>query len=319
MNWIRAHYDRVAVLAAALVLLLCAFFVWQSASGFSETFTSLLPPGPPKAATPTEKALELQAAAEKLQKPPQWTFGGRSGLFVPEKHFIGTNGFPATLANTEVHPPVPNEWLEQFGLPIAEADLLTQDPDGDGFTNLEEWQGQTDPTKKEKHPLFIAKLKLKAFNREPFRLVFASRSGDTFTVNSTDLKEPTQFLKVGDMISGTHFKLVDYQEKEQANPKTGGQMDVSELTIENTENKERIKLVKEQVMVSPESIGTFVYTWGEPRELTIKKDEEFSLPPDSEIKYKLIDVQPGRAVIIDKQKPEQRIEIGPLNPTPNPP
>ncbi|MGI8437752.1 MAG: Amuc_1099 family pilus-like system protein, partial [Chthoniobacterales bacterium] len=223
-----------------------------------------------------------------------------------------------TLANTEVHPPVPNEWLEQFGLPIAEADLLTQDPDGDGFTNLEEWQGHTDPTNKESHPPFIAKLKLKAFNREPFRLVFASRSGDTFTVNSTDLKEPTQFLKVGDMISGTHFKLVDYQEKEQANPKTGGQMDVSELTIEDTENKERIKLVKEQVMVSPESIGTFVYTWGEPRELTIKKDEEFSLPPDAGIKYKLIDVQPGRAVIIDTQKPEQRIEIGPLNPTPNP-
>jgi hypothetical protein len=66
----------------------------------------------------------LQAAAQKLTKPPQWTFGGRSGLFVPEKHFIGPAGLPATLQTTEVHPPVPNEWLEQFGLPIADADVL---------------------------------------------------------------------------------------------------------------------------------------------------------------------------------------------------
>jgi hypothetical protein len=47
----------------------------------------------------------------------------------------------ATLQTTEVHPPVPNEWLEQFGLPIAESDVLAQDPDTDGFPNLEEWHG----------------------------------------------------------------------------------------------------------------------------------------------------------------------------------
>ena len=64
------------------------------------------------------------------------------GFFVPEKHFIGANGLPATLQNTQVHPPVPNEWFEQFGLPIVDADVLDQDPDGDGFTNLDEWQEQ---------------------------------------------------------------------------------------------------------------------------------------------------------------------------------
>ena len=85
---------------------------------------------------------------EKLKQPAQWTFSSRSGLFVPEKHFIGANGMPATLQTTEVHPPVPNEWLEQFDLPIADADVLTQDPDGDGFTNLEEWQNHTNPTDK---------------------------------------------------------------------------------------------------------------------------------------------------------------------------
>ncbi|MEO5720478.1 MAG: Amuc_1099 family pilus-like system protein [Chthoniobacterales bacterium] len=313
MNWLRTHYDRVALLAGALFLMLCAFFVWRSAASFHDNFTKTTTLGTPKPAAPTENAVELQAAAEKLRQSPQWTFGGRSGLFVPEKHFIGPDGLPATLQTSEVHPPVPNEWLEQFGLPIAEADVLTQDPDGDGFTNLEEWHGKTNPTEKNSHPAFVAKLKMKSFNREPFRLVFASRTDDTFLLNTSDLKEPTQFRKMGDQIRGTKFKIVQFTPKSEVNQQ-GGEVDVSELTIENMENRERLSLVKEKIMVSPESIGTFVYQWGTPRELVIKKDQEFSLPPEMEIRYKLIDVQPGHAVIVNTQKPDERIEIGPLNP-----
>ncbi len=312
MNWVRANYDRLAVLGGALFLLLCAFFIWHSSSNFAENFSTLQMPGPPKPAAPTEKALEVEAATKKLAQPSQWTFGGRSGLFVPEKHFIAANGMPATLQNTEVHPPVPNEWLEQFGLPIADADVLQQDPDGDGFTNLEEWQGHTNPTDKNSHPPFIAKLKMKAFNREPFHLVFASSSGETYTINSTDLKDPTQFLKIGETIAGTKFKLIKFTEKHQVNPATSGEDDVSELLIENEETKEQLALVKEKVMISPESVGTFVYLWGDRKEMQIKKDQEFSLPPQSEIRYKLIDVQPDKAVIVNTQKPEERIEVGPL-------
>lgn len=311
MTWLRTNYDRVAVLTGALFLLLCAFFIWRSAASFPENFASLQPAGPPKPAAPTEKALELQAAREKLSQPPQWTFGGRSGLFVPEKHFIGPDGLPATLQTTEVHPPVPNEWLEEHGLPIAEADVLAQDPDADGFTNLDEWQGKTNPNEKASRPAYLTKLKLRSFNREPFRIVFASRTDDTFLLNTSDLTEPTQFLKMGDSIRGTKFKIVKFTPKTEMN-KQGGEVDVSELTIENVENQEQMVLVKEKIMISPESVGTFVYTWGAPRELTIKKDQEFSLPPETEIRYKLIDVQPGRAVIVNTQKPEERIEIGPL-------
>ncbi len=312
MNWLRSHYDRVAVLGGVLFLALCAFFIWQRASGFQASFVPPQP-GPPKAAVPTEKALAVQTALANLQKPPQWTFGGRSGLFVPEKHFLGPDGLPATLQKTEVHPPVPNEWLEQYGLPIAEGNVLTQDPDGDGFTNLEEWEGKSNPTDKESHAPFISKLKVKSAVREPFRLVFASRTEDTFLINTSDLKEPTQFLEMGDTIRGTKFKIVKFTPRTETNQQ-GGEVDVSELTIENVESGERLDLVKEKIMISPESVGTFVYTWGTPRELVIKKDQEFSLPPETEIRYKLIDVQPGRAVIVNTQKPEERIEVGVFNP-----
>lgn len=318
MDWIKAHYDRVLVIAAALLLLLTGVAIWQNATNFSTNFVAAQAAPPPKQPKPPGKAGELQDATQKLQTPPQWTFSGRSGLFVPEKHFIGANGFPATLQTTQVHPPVPNEWLEQFGLPIADADVLAQDADSDGFNNLDEWQGKTNPTDKNSHPDYLAKLKLKAFKEEPFRLMFSSwvsdgAGGQTFGVNAIDLKLPTQFAKVGELVGGTRFKIVKFAEKYQAD-KYGTNIDVSELTLEHELTKEQLTLVKEKVAISPESVATFVYLWGERREFEVRKDQEFSLKPQENIKYKLIDVQPTKAVIVNIQKPNDPIQIGPLGP-----
>jgi hypothetical protein len=311
MTWIRTHYDRVAVLAAALFLLVSSLLITRNALQFGDSLARTSPP-PPKPAAPSPKAVEIERAMEKLKQPALWTFNTRSGLFVPEKHFIGANGLPATLQTTEVHPPVPNEWLEQFNLPIAEADVLTQDADSDGFNNLEEWQNHTSPTDKASHPPFVAKLKMKSFAQEPFRLVFASWVGDTFGLNTSDLREPTQFLKIGDPIRGTKFKIVKFTEKHETN-QYGTKVDVSELTLENRESHEQLTLVKEKIMTSPESVANFVYEWGGRKEFAVKKDQEFSLKPEEQIKYKLIDVQPGKAVIVDTQKPDRRIEVAPLN------
>jgi hypothetical protein len=312
MTWVRTHYDRVAVLVAALFLLVSAFLIIRGVSQFKEKLALPAPP-PPRPALPPPKAVELAQAVERLRQPAQWTFSGRSGLFVPEKHFIDANGLPTTLQTTEVHPPVPNEWLEEFGLPIADGDVLAQDPDADGFSNLEEWQNHTKPIDKNSHPGFVAKLRMKSFVQEPFRLVFASRVGDTFAINSNDLKEPTQFLKLGDSIRGTKFKLLRFEEKYEAN-QYGTKVDVSELTLENQETREQLSLVKEKIMISPESVAYFVYAWGGHREFAVKKDQEFSLKPEENIKYKLVDVQSAKAVIVDTQRPDTPIEVGLFTP-----
>jgi hypothetical protein len=313
MDWLRTHYDRVAVTAAVIFLFVSAVSIWRSAAQFGTNFAVLHAAASPKKPKPPGRAAELEAAAQKLHQPPQWTFSGRSGLFVPEKHFIGANGLPATLQTTQVHPPVPNEWLEQFGLPIADTDVLTQDPDGDGFTNLDEWEGHTNPIDKNSHPDYLTKLKLKSFSLEPFRMMFSSWVEDTFAINTIDLTQPTQFIKVGDTIAGTRFKIVKFTEKYQPN-QYGTRVDVSELLLEQEESKAQLTLVKEEVAISPESVATFVYSWGERREFQVRKDQEFSLKPQEEIRYKLMDVQPTKAVIVNTQKPNEPIEIGLLAP-----
>ncbi len=309
MDWIKANYERAAVLAAALFLLICAVFIFLGAGSFADRFSGTQATSPPNNTIPEGKSPEIAETMHKLQTPPQWTFSGRSGLFVPEKHFIDASGQPATLQNTQLHPPVPNEWLEEFSLPITEGDVLTQDPDGDGFTNLTEWSGHTNPTEQDSHPSYTSMLRLKSFAQEQFPLIFSSSVADTYAINNTDPRLPTQFLKVGDLVAGTKFKITGYTEKYDAD-QYGTRIDVSELTLEQVATRDKVTLVKEKRATSPESVANFLYTWnGADQIFSVKKDQEFTLKPLEEIKYKLLDVQPDKATIINLQKPNEKIEI----------
>jgi len=312
MNLIRANYDRAALIAAALFLFLGAFFIFLRAANFRKSMAEMQVQSSLQMQSAKEKAPEVDQEKQKLLGSAQWTFSGRSGLFVPEQHFIDANG-PTTLENTQLHPPVPNEWFEEFGLPITEGDVLQQDPDGDGFNNIDEWQAHTNPTDKNSHADYITKLKLMSFAQEPFRFIFSSWVGDTYAINTIDHRQPTQFLKIGDTIRGTLFKLLKFNEKAEKG-KFGTDVDVSELTFENAENKDEITLTKGKTTTSPESVANFLYTWGGDQRFSVKKGQEFSLKPQTEIKYKLIDVQPDKAILINTQKPNEKIDIGLLSP-----
>jgi hypothetical protein len=205
---------------------------------------------------------------------------------------------------------VPNEWFEKYGLPIEDADALEQDQDKDGFTNLDEWQGKTDPTRADSHPDYTTKLRLVSATEEPFRYIFASRTRDKFGINSTDETEPTQFLKVGDIIRGTNFKIMKFTEKKEPN-QYGMKMDVSELLLEHQENHAQLTLVKGKVATSPQSVATFVYTWGGRKEFEVRKDQEFPLATaEGNRTYKLIEVRPDKAMIVDTEGSSAPVEIG---------
>ena len=314
MEWLRINYDRAAVFVAALFLGLCAIFVCLSAAGFSERFAALQHLPSPKNKIPAGKAPEIVEAMQKLEAPPQWTASSRSGLFVPEKHFIGANGKPATLQGTLLHSPVPNDWLEEFNLPIADADVLIQDADDDGFTNLDEWQAHTNPSDRESHPPYTFKLRLRSFSEEPFPLIFSSSVADTYAINNIDPSHPTQFLQVGEMVKGTKYKLKTYREKYDTD-KYGTTIDVSELTLEQVDTHDLVTLIKEKRAMSPESVANFIYTWGGTQQtFSVKKDQEFSLKPEEDVTYTLVDVEPGQAIIVKRQQPNEKIEIGAVAP-----
>ncbi|PYI90528.1 MAG: hypothetical protein DMF03_04685 [Verrucomicrobia bacterium] len=103
MDWVRKNYERIALAAATAILLFSGIWIFHRATHFKEQFAATQSPPPRLPAAPPGKATAVETAVQRLRQPPQWTFSGRSGLFVPEKHFIGADGQPATLHTTEVH------------------------------------------------------------------------------------------------------------------------------------------------------------------------------------------------------------------------
>src|SRR5436853_6861657 len=103
-DWLKAHYDRVALIAAGIILFISSISIWWNAIQFGNRLVA--PPGPPpKNASPPPVATELARAADQPQHPSQWKSSTRSELFGPEKHFIRAHRLPATRENTQRHTP----------------------------------------------------------------------------------------------------------------------------------------------------------------------------------------------------------------------
>ncbi len=168
--------------------------------------------------------------------------------------------------------------------------MLTQDSDGDGFTTLDEFLGNTDPQDKNAHPPYYTKLVLNSFKRIPFRLRFDAKNGETIQINIIDVQDaPTWFGKVGGVITLTkpNYKVVKFEQKSIKD--SGMTKDVSEVTVQNMETNETIVLPKAQEVDSPTTYAVLNYVWtGKP--FAVKKNQEFTLKPEDNVKYKVLDL-----------------------------
>lgn len=301
MNWIKTHYDRVVLAIVSALLLGSSLFLANEAIQSRSIFVNLTTQVKQSDKIPGVPVGELTQAQNALENPTLWTFKkGNGSLFVSEKYLI-EDGKPVLLLSGTVHPPVPNEWFIQHGLDLTDSDVLNQDPDKDGFTNLEEWRAGTDPSDPKSHPSYLTKLKIKKFIQKPFRLKFNSYDGDptkpsamTFAIDAVDLHQPTQFCKIGEAIEGTKFKIGKFVYKIETDA-NGIENDISELTVVNADEGKSVVLIYQKVVNSPDSYALLKYLWNGD-EITVKKDKTFLLKPDND-EYKLIDISPTEALI----------------------
>jgi hypothetical protein len=305
MDWIKKNFDRFALLLLAVALLGSSVALFLSVNGFADRYQPVLANvlhGKKVALLETEP---LERAKASLEKPASWD--RHSGLlFESRKYVVGKNAAtkenvlidPFEPGSTPLHPPVPNEWFLKNGLEAAilENDVLSQDPDKDGFSNLDEQIGKTDPLVASSHPSYLTKLRLKRFIKVPFRLKFEAYDEGNFQINTVDVRQPTQFVKIGELIAGTKFKAVKFEKKTTLNPTTGIDRDVSELTVEHAESGLQVVLVVGTEVNSPDQYARFAFRW-DGTEFTVKKLQTFSLKPEPGVVYKLIDIQEGEAVI----------------------
>lgn len=209
MNWAKENYDRLLLAIFALVLLVCAGLLFNNVRGYHETFAGLRDQVPQKRSLPVSvDPGKIAAEQKKVADPDTWGSrmlgpNRRLPLFVSVPYIAKSEVDPSGQVKTElldpytddpngmIHKPVPNAWLIEHNLDMLAGNVLDQDPDGDGFTNLDEYNGKTDPNDPKSHPPYWTKLVLTRFQRIPFRLLYEAGTGP-FQINTLDLDQPTQ-------------------------------------------------------------------------------------------------------------------------------
>ena len=89
------------------------------------------------------------------------------------------------------------------------------------------------------------------------------------------------------MVTATKYKITKFEPK--FSTAKGFKEDVSEVTLQNTENGESIVLPKGQEVDSPTTYAVLNYVWtGKP--FAVKKNQEFTLKPEDNVKYKCVDL-----------------------------
>ncbi len=317
MNWIKKRYDQFLLGLVTVALLAFAVTILLKTGSFSDKFAEAAATVPPNNKIPPLKLDEVERGKAGLEKPPAWTLetdyekGSRGSLFVSQPYIVGPAGVPKKPIGESLHndtltgKPIPNRWFMERNLSPLDANAALQDPDQDGFSNEDEWRADTDPNNKDSHPAYHTKLFLKTIIRVQFRFIFQSYDGDpkkteamSFQINTLDLKAPTEFPKLGDKVPKTNYRLEKFEFKEALNKNTGEKEDVSELTLINTDTNEPIVLVLTKVTNSPDVFAVFEYEWPQPpQDIRVKKLQEFALKPETDKRYKLIDIKDTEAVI----------------------
>ena len=303
MEWLKKNYEKAVLAITALVLLACAGLIISNVQSFPEQFAGRDSSKPQDNTIKPYPTDVLLAAVDRVKNPRTWGVHDGS-LFVSRPYVLKENVLiDPTESPSNLHDPITNSWLLKHGLPYWESDIKDQDPDEDRFTNLEEFLADTDPRDKASVPPYYTKLQLQKFISVPFRLIFTGSPDEgTYTINTKDRGGKTQFLKIGETIEGTPYKLLSYEPKTITKDEI--EVDVSELTIENTATKQKIVLVTRKEANDPTSFGEFLYLYDN-SVFKVKKDDEFTLAPEADHKYKLIDISEAEAVIKDLKTGEQ--------------
>ena len=318
MDKLKAHYDRVLLVAAGVLLLGVALYAAPHVSSLRDDF-----PVPP--ARDSGSALEenpglaqLQTEAMKLQEPSRASWGNDdSALFVSRVYLLREGQLVDILeSDTELCPGIPNTWILKHKLDYTDRNLALADPDNDDFTNMEEFRAGTNPTNADSKPASWSKLRLTASKIDKLRTKFESLPrGDleVVQINTVSADNPraltgaSQFYRVGDAVklsetgpdgkqveTATPLEFTAAKFIKRLNPNTNSEEEIPQITLLNKADGVQIELLQGEVKDSPYSLATLIDTRnGQTMEL--RSGQEFELEPGQ--LYKLIDVSEEAAII----------------------
>ena len=287
MEAIKTQYDRLLLGLCALTAVVIGVLILLKIPALKSQFTPPPKPGSTLSNLGPDKAADVAQTLEVLGKSvvrePLRLPGGRvAELLVSSPVVKSADGqeIPLLDANAaQLRPPIANSWLYDYDLDLTRKDIAELDDDGDGYTNLEEFEGKSNPRNRTDVPPFYTKLAYKECVKEPLSLKFAIYNNGEIQLSRTEPKpSKSAFLKVGDVFPvEPRFKVTKVEMRESKEAGITDQKPV--LIIEDANAKEAppMEIKLGQTVERPKLSARIADTLSK-KEFTLKEGEEFELP-----------------------------------------
>jgi hypothetical protein len=271
----------------------------------------------PKAEFPEVPLEKAQKANDQLLKSFTWEAPVIEGKPIPLNKSVpvimqGGELFDLFLETKQLRPPMTNAYLRQNELEYLAPNVGDLDPDADGFSNLEEFVGKTNPRDAKSTPAVETKL------------YFVRRVQDDYILKLRNREMPLQVGRIKpapkNIFIDTLPKPFNFEpgaatmrfEAKALEMVKNGEIETPQLKIYDTATQQELTLVYNVENNLAEYQAEMEFRLKTVTPLKVKKGETFYLP-NVGTKYQLLDVQEGSATVapVSGDKPGPSFEIKP--------
>lgn len=310
----KSNYEKVILVISALIGLGTAgCLVWLS-QGFQEQFvTQAVQERKELGEIPVEEA---NAALARLQQKFNWVSPVRDNKPVPLNKSVllimrdGTL-YDLLVADPVFREPLSNEFLVKYDLPnLLSPNVGELDPDGDGFTNEEEFNKGTNPMDPASKPPVTDKLFLK--ERIAHNYIIKLRSSNLPVQVQRLEPEPSRskFVNLGEEFGfenkEVRFRVESFEKKVVPGGATGEQ-DLSELTLKDLASDKDVLLILNEPLNLAKYEARFVFRLGKETEKVVGINETFQIPGVGTT-FQVLEIHEDHAMIVQIQEDGTRGE-----------
>jgi hypothetical protein len=190
-------------------------------------------------------------------------------------------------------------WFKKYHLDLNDPKMLDADPDGDGFTNREEFLANTDPLDPNSHPPYPPDparfLRLKEYNEARLPLTLEKIDGEKAHLKRTDEEGKVETVKTGDTLHGLPLKVLHVEARQDID-KNGERVDLSQVTLEDANTKEKYVLTGNLPAKTSASNSVLVTRDGKTI-MKLHRGDVFKFPPENGASFKVIDMSQDQVVL----------------------
>ena len=326
MSWFSKNYEKAALGGAAVVALGLCLLGWSKYRSVDETFANNLKgAGDNTTAVPGADLIPKAMQSMKLDRTwKQAMVGDRPvDLFTGIPLFIHRDSPDKAidlLTAPPVHPPIPNTWWLEHRLDPGFADSPNRDPDGDGFSNLDEFLAGTDPNDAKSIPALVNKLMYVKDESLGWVIRPGFGDGDKFPFTYEDTVKQTNKITAADAV-GTgglffpkppmkdRFKLLGHEVRKEVSKSTKVEMEITIVKIEDQRPNKKGKVYElpaplsverknEHVQYDRTAILSLEAIGLSGKEFKVEENTTFALPPSAPKKdYLLKEVTPASIIV----------------------